>query len=91
MLSESQDSPVDSPSPPEATIIVLCVDLSFLSSLGEKSSWVNPLLNFPNEGTLEEEVERVEISFAEFTVPIFSPFSSPVSFLPCTRLPYRRD
>ena len=30
----------------------------------------NPLLNFSNKGTLEEEVKRVKISSTEFTMPI---------------------
>ena len=30
----------------------------------------NPLLNFSNKGTLEEDVKRVEISSTEFTMPI---------------------
>ena len=70
VIPELPYGPVHEPSPPEASILVLCVEGAFPPSLGECTSRIDPLLYFRNEGTFEEEVERVKFSCTKVTTAI---------------------
>ena len=61
VLPELPDEPFHAQGPPEASILVFCVKRSFL--LGEHSSCINSLLNFPNEGKVNSNFKKKKYSF----------------------------